>query len=102
MPYRTARIFEPLLRLLWPALGRHRRPGPPSVRLAVEASTACPPHVPAARVRHGEEAGLVSSYLVAHEQQEAQKRQARRRTLRLAARGIGITPRLIHEAEVTA
>lgn len=102
MPHCIAHIFEPLLRLLWPAPGRHRRPDHSSAGLAVEASTACPARVPAARVLHGEEIGLVRPYLVAHERREAQKQQARRRTLRLAVRGIDISPRLFDEVEVTA
>ncbi|MDQ0750825.1 hypothetical protein QF034_005056 [Streptomyces africanus] len=102
MPHCIAHIFEPLLRLLWPAPGRHRRPDPLSAGLAVEASTGCPGRVPAAQVLRGEEIGLVRPYLVAHERREAQKRQARRRTLRLAVRGIDISPRLIHARDVTA
>ncbi|MBC9731195.1 hypothetical protein [Streptomyces sp. TRM68367] len=102
MPHCIARVFEPLLRLLWPAPGRHRRPDHSSAGLAAEASTACPPRVPAARVLRGQEIGLVRPYLVAHEQREAQKRQARRRTLRLEVRGIDISPLLIHAGEVMA
>ncbi|MFD8723891.1 hypothetical protein ACFV2H_39555 [Streptomyces sp. NPDC059629] len=102
MPHCIAHIFEPLLRLLWPAPGRHRRPDHSSAGLAVEASTACPARVPDARVLRGEEIGLVRPYLVAHERREAQKQQARRRTLRLAVRGIDISPRLFDGVEVTA
>ncbi|MEU2747849.1 hypothetical protein ABZ613_16440 [Streptomyces collinus] len=102
MPHCIARLFEPLLRLLWPAPGRHRRPDRPPAGLAVEASTSRPHRVPAARVVRGEEVGLVRPYLVAYERRDALKRQARRRTLRLAVRGIDIGPRLIHAGEVTA
>ncbi|MGY3202176.1 hypothetical protein [Streptomyces sp. TE5632] len=102
MPHRIARIFALSLWLLWPAPGRHRRPDHPSAGLAAEASPACPARVPAARVLRGEESGLVRPYLTAHERREARKQQARRRTLRLAARGIDICPRLIHGMEVTA
>jgi hypothetical protein len=101
MPDCIARIFEPLLRLLWPAPGRHRRPDHPSACLAQEASTARPAPFPAAQVLRGEENVLVRPYLVAHERREAQKQQARRRTLRLAVRGIDIGPRLRHGVEVT-
>ncbi|MFE9876059.1 hypothetical protein [Streptomyces sp. NPDC005784] len=102
MPHCIAHIFEPLLRLLWPARGRHRRPDHSSAGLAVEASTVCPARVLAARVVRGEEVGLVRPYLVAHERWEAQKRQARRRTFRLALRGIDISTRLFDGVEVTA
>ncbi|MGW5215690.1 MULTISPECIES: hypothetical protein [unclassified Streptomyces] len=102
MPHRIARIFEPLLRLLWPAPGRHRRPDHPPAGLAAEASTACPAHVPTTRVLRGEEIGLVRPYLTAHERREAQKQQARRRTLHLAVHGIDIDPRLICGMEVAA
>lgn len=64
MPHCIAHIFEPLLRLLWPARGRHRRPEHSSAGLAVEASTACPARVPAARVARGEEVGPVRPHLV--------------------------------------
>jgi hypothetical protein len=102
MPHCIVRTFEPLLRLLWPASGRHRRPDHRFAGLAVGASSASPPRVPAAGVLRGEEIRRVRPYLVAHERREAQKRQARRRTLRLAVRGIDIAPRLIHGVEVTA
>lgn len=102
MPHCIVRIFEPLLQLLWPALGRHRRPAHPSAVLAAEAATACPAHVSAARVLRGEEVGLIRPYLYAQERREAQKQQARRRALRLAARGIDIGPRLNHGVEVPA
>ncbi|MEU8934931.1 hypothetical protein AB0D30_34235 [Streptomyces sp. NPDC048409] len=102
MPHCIAHIFEPLLRLLSPAPGRHRRPDHSSAGLAVEASTACPTRVPAARVLRGEEIGLVRPYLVAHERREERKQQARRRTLQLAVRGIDISPRLFDGAEVRA
>ncbi|CAM5728374.1 hypothetical protein SALBM311S_07331 [Streptomyces alboniger] len=102
MPHCIARIFEPLLRLLWPALGHHRRPDHPPVGLAAETSSACPPRVPAARVLRVEEVGLIRPYLYAQERREAQKQLARRRALRLAARGIDIGPRLNHGVEVPA
>ncbi|MET8131355.1 hypothetical protein ABZV24_05175 [Streptomyces sp. NPDC005251] len=50
----------------------------------------------------GEEVGPARPSLVAHERQEAQKRQARRRTFRLALRGIDIRTRLFDGMEVTA
>lgn len=87
-----ARFFEPLLRLLWPASGRHR-------------STGVRPAAPHARVPalRGEDIGLVRPYLVAHERrQEAQRQRARRRALWFAVHGVDIGPRLIHGMEVTA
>ncbi|MEU0072537.1 hypothetical protein ABZ027_23750 [Streptomyces sp. NPDC006332] len=101
VPHCIVHIFEPLLRLLWPAFGRRRRPDHPSVGLAVKESIVRPARVPAARALRGEEIGLVP-YLVAHAQWEEQKRQARRHTLRLAVRGVYIGPRLIHGVEAMA
>lgn len=102
MPHCIVRLLEPLLRLLWPAPGRHRRFDHSSAGLAGEASTACPARVSAARVARGEEIGLVRPYLVAHERREAQKQQALRRTLRLATHGIDISPRPLDGVEVPA
>lgn len=97
MPQNIAHIFEPLLRLRWPAPGRHRRS--PAVR--VDTPAASTPRVPVRPVQ-GEEIGLVRPYLIAHERREAQRRRARRRVLWLAVHGIDIGPRLIHGVEVTA
>lgn len=102
MPHCIAGIFEPLLQMLWPARGRHRRPVPSSAGLAVEASTARPRGVPATQVLRGEENRLVRPYLVAHERREAQKQQTRCRLLRVAVRGIDMGPRLMHGVEVTS
>ncbi|MFE9168095.1 hypothetical protein ACFYNZ_00950 [Streptomyces kebangsaanensis] len=102
MPHCIVRIFEPLLRLIRPALGRHRRPEPQSAGLCVQAPVTHRSRVPAARVVHGEEIGLVRLYLVAYERRERQSRRARRRVVRLAARGIDIDPRLVNGAEVQA
>lgn len=95
-----ARIFEPLLRLLWPAPGRHRSPRAHPAAPPVGVPTALLPRVPALR---GEDIGLVCPYLVAHERrQEAQRQRAQRRVLWLAVHGIDVGPRLIHGMEVTA
>ncbi|MET8244834.1 hypothetical protein ABZV31_10680 [Streptomyces sp. NPDC005202] len=102
MPHRIVHIFEPLLRLLWPAPGRHRRPDRRSAALGAELTTACPPRVPGAQVLRGEEIGLVRPYLVAHERRKAQRQQARRRSLWLAVHGIDIGQVPIPEVEVTA
>ena len=90
MPHCIARIFEPLLRLLWPAPGRHRGPDQQSAGLCVEASTACPSRVSTAPVLRGEGITLVRPYLVAHERREQQPRRARRRVVRLAVHGIDL------------
>ncbi|MHB9857915.1 hypothetical protein [Streptomyces sp. YIM S03343] len=89
MPHCIAHIFEPLLRLLWPAPSRHRAPARRSTSIGVEASTECPPREPAAPVLHGESNGLVRPYLLAHERRERQCRRAPRRALWLAVHGIG-------------
>ncbi|MDO0935830.1 hypothetical protein QQY66_30630 [Streptomyces sp. DG2A-72] len=102
MSHCIARLFEPLLRLFWPAPGRHRRPDRHSMSLRVEASTECPPRVPAASVLRGEDIGLVRPFLVAHEQRELQRRRAPRRALRLAVHGIDIGPLLLDSVEVRA
>ncbi|MBT2419659.1 hypothetical protein J7F01_30545 [Streptomyces sp. ISL-22] len=102
MPHCIVRIFEPLLRLLWPAPGRHRSPDQPSTGLCVEAPTACPSRPLAPPVLRGEEIGLVRPYLVAHERREQQRRRARRRVVRLAVHGIDIDARLVGGVEVRA
>jgi hypothetical protein len=71
---RFARIFEPLLRLLWPVL---RAEDSPLVR----------PYV-IAHERRGRD--------------EVRRQRARRRALWFAVHGLGIGPRLIHGVEVAA
>ncbi|MFI6081417.1 hypothetical protein ACIBBB_10650 [Streptomyces sp. NPDC051217] len=104
MLHLIARIFEPFLRVVWPAAGRHRSAGRlhlnPSSPLDVPTSRL--PRVPLPR---GEDSALVRPYLVAYEQHashEARRQRARRRALWLAVHGIDIGPRLIHGVEVTA
>ncbi|MCX4396515.1 MULTISPECIES: hypothetical protein [unclassified Streptomyces] len=96
-----ARIFEPLLRLLWPAQGCHRpMESHPAASPADVYPTLDPRPEPVLR---GEDSPLVRPYLVAHEQrEEARLRRARRRALWLAVHGIDIGPRLIHGIEVSA
>lgn len=95
-----ARIFEPLLRLLLPAPGRHRSPEPPSSVKPVAVPTRTLPRV---SVLRGEDIGLVRPYLVAFERrQEARRQRGRRRALWLAVHGVDIGPRLIHGVEVAA
>ncbi|WP_405597767.1 hypothetical protein OG741_14485 [Streptomyces sp. NBC_01410] len=90
MPHRIARIFEQLLRLLFPARGRHRAAW--SVPYLVTVPDA------AARARipsllRGEDSALVRPYLVAHEQRF---RRQHRRVLWLASYGIDLDTRDIH------
>lgn len=66
MPICLVRIVEPLLRLLYPAVGRHR-----SVAVARMPAPAPQPRVPALR---GEDIGLVRPYLVAHERRQREHR----------------------------
>jgi hypothetical protein len=94
-------IFEPLLRLLWPAPGRHRSPEVFPAALPVDVWPAV--DLPLEPVLRGEDSPLVRPYLVAHEQREEARRQrARRRALWFAVHGVDIGPRLIHGVEVTA
>jgi hypothetical protein len=102
MPHCIVRIFEPLLRLFWPAPGRHRSSTPPSTDPCAEASTACPPCAPAPLVLRGEEIGLVRPYLVAYERREQQRRRTRRRVVLLAVHGFDLGARLLKGVEVRA
>lgn len=98
------RLVEPLLRLLWPASGRHRHSaGGGASRAPVPAS----PGVPSRGFsRHetplrGEDSPLVRPYLLTYEQREhARQQRARRRALWLAVHGVDVGPRLIHGVEV--
>ncbi|MFE6755093.1 hypothetical protein ACFVDQ_15990 [Streptomyces sp. NPDC057684] len=99
----VARLIEALLRLAWPASGRHRQ------HTAAPLDPVPPPHTPPRRPSphtaplRGEDSRLVRPYLLAHEQHEQAKRQrARRRALWLAVHGVDIGPRRIHGVEVTA
>ncbi|MFF1683739.1 hypothetical protein [Streptomyces sp. NPDC058254] len=96
-----ARLIEPLLRLAWPACGRHRQDAGEPLS-PVPATPAAPrrpsPHTSMLR---GEDSRLVRPYLLAHEQREQAKRQrGRRRALWLAVHGVDIGPRRIHGVEV--
>ncbi|MER6630097.1 hypothetical protein ABT301_17985 [Streptomyces sp. NPDC000987] len=74
MPHSIAHLFEPLLRLLLPAPGRHRAPDQPSAGLCVEASTV----------------------------QVQQRGRTRRRVAEPAAHGIAIDAELVDRVEVRA
>ncbi|MFR0352743.1 hypothetical protein [Streptomyces sediminimaris] len=104
MLHHIVRLVEPLLRLLWPAAGRHRHwvaGGAPlaSAPAAPTASNRRPfPHEAPLR---GEDSRLVRPYLLAHEQRERTKQQrARRRALWLAVHGVDVGPWRIHGVEV--
>lgn len=100
MAHGIAGLFEPLLRFLFPASGRHRAPGPRPVTRSQDPPTVPHSRTPALR---GEDIGLVRPYLVAHERREKERRRrARRRTLLVAAYGVDITPRWTHCVEVAA
>ncbi|PZH01641.1 hypothetical protein C1I97_22050 [Streptomyces sp. NTH33] len=104
MSSRTARLFEPLLRLLLPGRGRRRRAAAPSSRRPFTPRAEAPTSRQAgAFPLRGEDNALVRPYLVAHERrEEARRQQARRRALWLAVHGTGAGPRVLHGAEVTA
>ncbi|MGW7364150.1 hypothetical protein ACWGI8_12170 [Streptomyces sp. NPDC054841] len=96
-----ARIFEPLLRILWPVPEPHRSPD--ACRVAAPVTPPPAPRWPPEPVLRGEDSPLVRPYLIAHEQREEARRQrARRRALWLAVHSVDIGPRLIHGVEVTA
>ncbi|MFC5781308.1 hypothetical protein OG758_30205 [Streptomyces sp. NBC_01474] len=98
-----ARLIKALLRLAWPASGRHRQHAGAPPNPAPAAPT--PPRRPSphAAPLRGEDSRLVRPYLLAHEQREQAKRQrGRRRTLWLAVHGVDIGPRRIPGVEVVA
>ncbi|MGW2718963.1 hypothetical protein [Streptomyces sp. NPDC001492] len=102
MLHHIARLIEPLLWLLWPASGQHRR------RDRVGAPVPAAPAEPASHrpSRHeiplrGEDSRLIRPYLLTHEQRERAKEQrARRRALCLAVHGVDVGPRRIHGVDV--
>ncbi|WP_407110359.1 hypothetical protein ACE1N8_12785 [Streptomyces sp. DSM 116494] len=106
--HRIALLVEPLLRLLWPASGRHRHQN--RHRAGGAAQPAPAPAAPAASGRRpspheallqGEDSRLVRPYLLAHERRvQARQQRARRRTLWLAVHGIDVGSRHIHGVDV--
>ncbi|NBE50624.1 hypothetical protein [Streptomyces boluensis] len=100
MTHVIAQLFLPLLRLLWPAKGRHR-----SIAAAARSATLGA-HVPTAPTRcapalRGEDTPLVRPYLIAHEQRmKVRQQRARRRALWFAVHGVDLGPRRIHGVEV--
>ncbi|MFH9175244.1 hypothetical protein [Streptomyces albogriseolus] len=100
--HRIACLLEPLLRLLWPASGRHRRGNRHRAGGAAPAPLA-PGRRPSPHeaLLRGEDSRLVRPYLLAHEQRaRARQQRARRRTLWLAVHGIDVGPRRIHGVDV--
>ena len=94
----TTRLPTLLLRLLFPAAGRHRAP---DSHPSVPPVQAVPE--PPAPALSGEDIGLVRPYLVAHERrQEARRQRARHRVLWLAVHGVDTGPRRIHGVEMSA
>nr|WP_063792751.1 hypothetical protein [Streptomyces aurantiacus] len=111
MSHRVARLFEPLLRLLFPGTGRRRRPVTAPVGACACPPCSCPPCTcgegptstrAGSRPLRGEDHAMVRPYLVAHEREEARRQRGRRRALWLAVHGIDIGPQVIHGVEVTA
>ncbi|WP_326752872.1 hypothetical protein OIE73_13925 [Streptomyces hirsutus] len=108
MLHRIARLVEPLLRLLWPAAGRHRhrnrhRAGGAARPTPVPAAPVAPGRRPSPHeaLLQGEDSRLVRPYLLAHERRmQARQQRARRRTLWLAVHGIDVGPRRIHGVDV--
>ncbi|MEU5465216.1 hypothetical protein ACH41C_13555 [Streptomyces althioticus] len=100
--HRIAYLLEPLLRLLWPASGRHRHGNRHRAEGAAPAPVA-PGRRPSPHedLLRGEDSRLVRPYLLAHERcAQARQQRARRRTLWLAVHGIDVGPRRIHGVDV--
>ncbi|MFJ9613278.1 hypothetical protein [Streptomyces noursei] len=109
---RIASLLTPLLRLLFPAGGRHRAAGqvPPPVAAHGGARPAAvaplrgrvQPLVPL----RGEDVHLVRPYVLSaaerEERRERRSRRGRRRALWLAAHGVEIPPRELRGMEVAA
>ncbi|MFJ7100100.1 hypothetical protein [Streptomyces albogriseolus] len=105
--HRIAWLLEPLLRLLWPASGRHRHQNRHRAGGAAPAPAPAAPLAPGRRpspheaLLRGEDSRLVRPYLLAHERRaQARRQRARRRTLWLAVHGIDVGPRRIHGVDV--
>jgi hypothetical protein len=102
--HRIARLFEPLLRFLFPGSGSHRAvTAPTRQRPALAYADGHTARHAGSRPLRGEDNTMVRPYLVVHEQREEAKQQrARRRALWLAVHGVDVGPRIIHGVEVTA
>ncbi|MFS8365780.1 hypothetical protein [Streptomyces sp. CWNU-52B] len=107
MSRRIARLFEPVLQLLFPGTGRRRRPV--DADAPVDGWCSCPPCMcgsvaegpttarVGSRPLRGEDHAMVRPYLVDHER----RRRGRQRALRLAVHGVDLGPRPGHGVEVT-
>ncbi|MEU8735056.1 hypothetical protein AB0C68_37515 [Streptomyces tendae] len=110
MLHRIALLVEPLLRLLWPASGRHRhrnrhRAGGVARPTPALTSPVTPGRRPSPHeaLLHGEDSQLVRPYLLAHERRvRARQQRVRRRTIWLAVHGIDVGPRHVHGVDVGA
>jgi hypothetical protein len=101
MAHGIAGLFEPLLRFLFRASGRHRAPASRSMTRPQE-DTPTIPHLRTPALR-GEDIGLVRPYLVAHERREKERRRrAGRRTLVFATYALDIGLRRPHGVKVAA
>ncbi|MFF4603983.1 hypothetical protein ACFY12_14775 [Streptomyces sp. NPDC001339] len=104
MPNCIARLFEPLLRLLLPARGRHRSTAALPVALCEDAATFALPRVTRQPVEvplRGEDTPLIRPYvLTPEERRERRLQRGRRRALWLAELGYDAGPRWIHGVEV--
>lgn len=96
-----ARLLEPLLGRVAPGTGRRRLDAaggydpPPVVGPA--------PRQFGARPLRGEDHSLVRAYVLAHERRERERRrQARRRSLLIAPKGIHLLPYPTHRLGLTA
>ncbi|MEU7634543.1 hypothetical protein [Streptomyces sp. NPDC039016] len=110
---RIASLFLPLLRLLFPAPGRHRAPGSPAVTAPREVApqAVAPLRAPARPpvLLRGEDVPLVRPYVLTgaernecRDRRERRLRRGRRRALWLAVHGVDVGPRRIHGMEVAA
>ncbi|WP_267713614.1 hypothetical protein [Streptomyces sp. CoH17] len=106
MLHRIALLAEPLLRLLWPASGRHRHRHRNRHRADDQAARPVPAAAgrrpsPHETLLRGEDSRLVRPYLLAHEQRaQVRQQRAHRRTLWLAVHGLDVRPRRIHGFDV--
>ncbi|MEU0910843.1 hypothetical protein [Streptomyces althioticus] len=101
--HRIAYLLEPLLRLLWPASGRHRHRAEGAASIPAPAAPFAPGRRPSPHedLLRGEDSRLVRPYLLAHERRaQARRQRARRRTLWLAVHGIDAGPRRIHGGDI--
>ncbi|MFE6163292.1 hypothetical protein ACFQ7F_30765 [Streptomyces sp. NPDC056486] len=90
-----ARYFEPLLRILLPATGRHR--GVPVASCGRRELSAFYVELPVLDVLDGEDNAIVRPYLLAD---ELRLQRQRRRALWFAVHGVDVGPRVIHGMEV--